>query len=76
MTELRTITMESEPMPLGHGRAVIFRLIDGQLEAEWKPRIPHGPWASRLLPAYRRARQEFLRRVALKTGLNMLVVEL
>jgi hypothetical protein len=75
MTDPRTIAMESEPMPLGHGHAVVFRLVDGQLETQWEPRIPHGPSATKLLPAYRRAREEFVRRVALNTGLNMMVIE-
>ncbi|WP_156351457.1 hypothetical protein [Sphingomonas sp. Leaf25] len=71
-TELR---MTSEKMPVGKGFAVVFTMAGGQLDVEWLPRMPGPRRGRQCLPSYRLARNEFLRRVALKTGLNVMVVE-
>ncbi len=71
-TELR---MTSEKMPVGKGFAVVFHMEGGQMEVEWLPRMPGPRRGRQCLPAYRLARNEFLRRVALKTGLNVAVIE-
>jgi len=70
------ITMSSERMPLGDGFTVSFVFQDRKLEADWQPRIPCGRKGRKYLPAYRLARDEFLRRLAKRTGLNVLVVDL
>jgi hypothetical protein len=76
MTDPRTVNMASEAMPLGDGFTVTFTMKNGQLDADWQPRIPYGRKGRKHLPAYKRARNEFIRRVAHRTGLNMLVVDL
>ena len=70
------VTMSSERMPLGDGFTVSFVFQDRKLEAEWQPRVPYGRKGRKYLPAYRLARDEFLRRLAKRTGLNVLVVDL
>lgn len=70
------INMCSERMPLGDGLTVAFSFTNGHLAADWKPRMPYGRKGRKYLPAYRRARDEFVRRVAHRTGLNVLVVDL
>jgi len=70
------VTMTSERMPLGDGYTVSFVFQDRKLEAEWQPRVPYGRKGRKYLPAYRLARNEFLRRVAKRTGLKVLVVDL
>ncbi len=72
----RAVTMSSERMPLGDGFTVSFVFQDKKLEAEWQPRVPYGRKGRKYLPAYRQARDEFLRRLAKRTGLNVLVVDL
>lgn len=72
----RAVTMSSERMPLGDGFTVSFVFQDRKLEAAWQPRVPHGRKGRKYLPAYRLARDEFLRRLAKRTGLNVLVVDL
>jgi len=62
----------SQSYPLRDGFAVEFSLDNGRLEARWKPRLPHGRKARRLLPAYRAARNSFLASL----GVNVAVVEL
>lgn len=54
------------------GFAVDFVLDRGRLEAQWSPDIPKGKRAKKLLPAYRTARNDFIR----STGVRTLVVEL
>jgi hypothetical protein len=46
------------------------------MEAHWEPRVPVGRKGRKYLPAYRLARDEFLARVAKRTGLSVAVVEL
>lgn len=69
-------SLRSERMPLGDGLTVAFNFADGQLAADWQPRMPYGRKGRKYLPAYRRARDEFVRRVAHRTGLNVMVVDL
>ena len=71
-SELR---MTSEKMPVGKGFAVVFRMEGTRLDVEWLPRMPGPRRGRQCLPAYRLARSEFLRRVALKTGLCIAVME-
>jgi hypothetical protein len=73
---LKTPDMRSEAMPLGDGLTVTFALVDGAMEVAFAPRPPRGRKARRYLPAYRRARDEFLRRLSLKTGLTVGVLEI
>lgn len=72
----RELRMTSEKMPVGKGFAVVFSMVGGTLDVEWLPRMPGPRRGRQCLPAYRRARNDFLRRVALKTGLNVMVVDL
>ena len=64
----------SESFPLGRGYAVEFRLEGSRMEAAWSPGLPTGRRGRQLLPAYRKARDTFLRSVAATAG-NILVVE-
>lgn len=76
MNAASDINMSSEAMPVGGGFAVSFTMKAGQLDCEWSPRVPKGRKARRYLPAYRLARDEFIRRMARKTGVIIGVVEL
>jgi len=67
--------MRSEAMPLGDGLTVRFAIINGRMEAAFNPTPPRGRKARRILPAYRRARDEFLRRFSVRTGLTVGVLE-
>ncbi len=69
------LDMASEAMPLGNGLTVTFSMIGGRMEAAFAPDLPRGRGARRYLAPYRRARDEFLRRVAQRTGLTVGVVE-
>jgi hypothetical protein len=72
---MMTVTVRSKLTPVGEGFAVEF-VFDGQrLDAEWSPGLP-GPNRQHLIPAYRRARDRFLRRVAVALGTNIGVLEL
>lgn len=76
MIDMHNAAMTSEAMPLGNGLTVTFSLAAGRLDAAWSPAIPTGKKAQRYLAPYRRARDEFLRRVSLRFGLSVGVVEL
>lgn len=58
--------------PLDHRFAVEFALSDEAFEARWLPHTPKGRKARSLLPAYRRARTDFLASL----DLNVMVIEL
>jgi hypothetical protein len=73
---MSAVEMRSERMPLGDGFTVSFVFQNRKLEADWQPRLPHGRKGRKYLPAYRLARNEFVRRIAKRTGLNVLVVDL
>lgn len=75
MTDPRTLTMASEAMPLGNGFTVTFSMNAGRIDAAFIPALPKGRKARRYLSSYRLARDEFLCRVALRTGLTVGVVE-
>lgn len=69
--------LRSERMPIGGGFTVSFSFVAGKLDAEWHPRIPVGhKKGRRYFAAYQRARNEFVRRIARKTGVNIVVVDL
>ncbi len=70
------INMRSERMPIGDGYSVTFSFASGRLEADWQPKVPYGRKGRKYLPAYRRARDEFIRRMVRRTGLNIMVVDL
>lgn len=70
------IDLRSERMPIGNGFSVSFSFCGGKLEADWHPRVPYGRKGRKYLPAYRQARDEFIRRMARRTGLNIMVVDL
>lgn len=67
--------MLSEQVALGRGYSVQFRLADGRMDVMWEPRMPMGRRGRQLLPAYREARNAFLRDVAKAAGTNVLVAE-
>lgn len=71
-----TVTMASEAMPLGDGLTVTFTMTAGRMEAAFAPLLPRGRKARRYLPPYRRARDEFLRRFSVRTGLTVGVLEI
>ena len=71
----RVLNLRSEAMPLGDGLFVTFSMAGGQIDAAFAPPLPRGRKARRYLAPYRRARDAFLRRVALRTGLTVAVVE-
>lgn len=73
---MNAVEMRSERMPLGDGFTVSFVFQNRKLEADWQPRLPIGRKGRKYLPAYRLARDEFVRRIAKRTGLNVLVVDL
>lgn len=58
--------------PLRHGYTVTLSLDGARLEAEWSPNLPIGRRARKLLPAYRKARNDFLATL----GLPVTVIEL
>lgn len=68
--------MRSEAMPIGNGLTVTFTFVSGTMEAAFAPDLPRGRKARRYLPAYRRARDEFLRRVSARTGMTIGVLEI
>lgn len=68
--------IRSEQTPVGGGFTISFTFRDRKLEAHWEPRVPVGRKGRKYLPAYRLARDEFLARVARRTGLSVAVVEL
>jgi hypothetical protein len=70
------VAMSSERTPVGGGFTISFTFRDWKMEAHWEPRVPVGRKGRKYLPAYRLARDEFLARVAKRTGLNVAVVEL
>ena len=63
---------QSQSLALPGGFSVEFTLDRGRLEAVWAPDMPSGNKANALLPAYRAARNRFLR----ASGANVLVIEL
>lgn len=76
MSAAPNINMSSEAMPVGDGFAVTFSMKAGRLDCEWSPRVPKGRKARRYLPAYRLARDEFIRRLSARAGIVIGVVEL
>jgi hypothetical protein len=54
------------------GFSVDFVLEGARLEAQWSPKPPKGKRAKKLLPAYRLARDDFMRSLRV----NALVIEL
>ena len=58
--------------PLDRRFAVEFALSGEAFEARWSPFAPNGRKAKTLLPAYRRARNDFLASL----DLNVMVIEL
>lgn len=73
---MMNVEMFSGATPVGDGFTVSFRFANQQFEADWSPRMPMGPAGRKYLPAYRLARDQFLRRVAKRTGISMMVVDL
>lgn len=67
-------TSNTGPYDLGRGYSITFRLDGGRLDAVWEPGLPTGRRGRQLLPAYRKARDTFLRSVAGSTGM-ILVIE-
>lgn len=76
MTSLQSLTMASEAMPIGGGITVSFTFRAGQMDVSFNRELPKGRKARRYLPAYRLARDEFLRRVSHRTGLTVGVLEI
>lgn len=74
---MSAVDLRSERMPIGGGFSVSFSYVAGKLDAEWHPHIPIGQRKGRrYFAAYQRARAEFVRRIAHKTRVNILVVDL
>jgi hypothetical protein len=61
--------MHTYQLPLGF--AVTFRISPRGFETAWDPHVPTGQTASRLLPAYRNARDHFLGGL----GFDVVVIE-
>jgi hypothetical protein len=76
MSTTPNINLSSEAMPVGDGFAVTFFMKAGRLDCEWSPRVPKGRKARRYLPAYRLARNEFIRRLSARAGIVIGVIEL
>lgn len=76
MTNAFNLDMRSEAMPVGDGYTVNFVLKAGRLDCEWSPRTPKGRKARRVLPAYRLAREEFVRRLSIRAGVTVGIIEL
>jgi len=66
----------SAPTPLGKGYSVAFSFDGSRIDCEWLPKMPYGRRGRSLLPAYREARNTFLRKVARFTGQNVAVIDL
>jgi hypothetical protein len=66
----------SEPVQLGKGFSVAFSFDGGCLDCEWSPKMPHGRRGRSLLPAYFKARNAFLGKVARYTGQNIAVIDI
>jgi hypothetical protein len=69
------MNFRSEPYALGESVTVEFHLKGNAMNVEWAPAMPKPEQGRRLLPAYRRARDEFLALVARQTGKTALCVE-
>ena len=65
----------TDAIDLGRGFAIKFSLVDGRFDAVWSPRMPHGRRLRQVLPAYRRARHDFLSGVAEKLGITIAVAD-
>ena len=61
---------------LGRGFSVEFTFAEGRMDAIWSPRMPHGRRGRQILPAYRRARHDFLSGVAKKLGIVIAVADI
>jgi len=61
--------------PVGDGFSVRFLFTGGGMHVEWLPRMPHGRKGRRVLPAYREARDAFLRDLSEHLGTNIACVE-
>ena len=57
--------------PLPAGFTVAFVLDGGRLVAEWSPDVPVAPAKGRLIRAYRRARNDFLKSL----NMSVMVIE-
>lgn len=66
--------MRSSFEKVGRGLSVRFTLIEGAIEAEWRPRHPT-PADRKVLPRYRAARDRFLSTLAARTGVGVAVLE-
>ena len=62
--------VQSYKLPRGY--EIELSLDGGRLECRWSPDVPRGQRARKLLPAYRDARDKFIRSL----GVNTLVVEI
>lgn len=58
--------------PLDRRFSVHISIDGGQIECAWSPHVPKGRKARSLLPAYRRARNEFITSL----GVRAMVVEI
>lgn len=66
---------KTKTYPLRKGRSVTFTWTGTALHVEWHPRMPTGKLGVKLLPAYRKARNQFLSELTPYLG-NMAVVDL
>ena len=66
--------ISSPPFAIGRGYSVEFRLEGTRMDVVWSPGLPTGRRGRQLLPAYRKARDAYLRSIATTRG-DILVVE-
>lgn len=68
--------LHSGPVPLGEGYSIEFHFHGLRMDVEWLPRLPKPKQGRRLLPAYRKARNAFLLKIAEATGQRIACVDL
>jgi hypothetical protein len=76
MSGLSTLELRGEPVPLGGGFSVAFSWNRGRIGCEWAPKCPRGFSTLKQTPAYRNARDAFVREVSERSGVFVGVIEL
>lgn len=68
-------SFRGEPVDLGRGYSIRFLFTGAELHCEWQPGMPKGRAGKRLLPAYRAARDRFVRDLADHHRISVMIVE-
>jgi hypothetical protein len=76
MTGLNSLDMASQPVPVGKGFSVAFTWKRGRIGCEWLPKCPGGFRSLKDTPAYRNARDAFVREVSERSGVWIGVIEI